>query len=105
MRRFRCIKLIREPTQADWKAFLLHSSYHGLEEPDSEEQTRQAPLDDDEDDSADATQYVDEENVPVRDLQAVRRPIPQWTPEQPITNFIFNLVSHAGEKGLSTMVC
>lgn len=106
-RRYRCLKMVREPTEADWKAF-LDTPYHGLDNVEVQRRAQQARQDDDQDgDEADAdiTGYADrgDEN-PEEEIQEVERSIPQWTPERPINNFIFDLVHEAGEQGISTKV-
>ena len=99
--------MIREPTEADWKAF-LDTPYHGLDNAERQRRAQQAPQDDGQDDDevdADITQYANrgDEN-PEGEIQEVERSIPQWTPERPISNFIFDLVHEAGEQGISTKV-
>lgn len=99
--------MVREPTEADFKAF-LDSAYRGLDSIEVERHAQQAPQNDEQDDDevdADILQYADrgDEN-PEDEIQEVERSIPQWTPERPISNFIFDLVHEAGEQGISTMV-
>lgn len=102
--RFRCIKLVREPTEADWQAFMKIND-QSLRGPGAEGHLQQSTLDDDEEDEvAEISQQADQETDLMAELQKIERPIPQWTPEQPLNNFIFNLVHQAGEKGISTMV-
>ena len=101
-RRYRCVKMVREPTEADWQAF-IDSAYRGLDDEEAGRQSQQVLQDDyqDEDvadaDSAPGVHGIDE-------IQEVDRPIPQWNLDQHINNFIFRLVNDAGEQGISTMV-
>lgn len=94
--------MVREPTDADWQAF-VDSEYRGLDDGESGRQSLQVLQDDDQDDDA-----VEVDRVPgvhgADEIQEVGRPIPQWTPDQHISNFIFGLVNDAGEQGISTMV-
>ena len=106
-RRYKCLKLIREPTEADWKAFVA-TSCQSPDETEIERQARQVALDDDQPGAgtiANAVDCVDEDDeIPAENLQEFERPVPQWTSDQPISNFIFGLIDNAGEKGISTMV-
>ena len=101
-RRYRCVKMIREPTEADWQAF-VDSAYRGLDDGEAGRQSQQVLQDNYQDDD-----IVDADSAPgvhgAEEIQEVSRPIPRWTPDQHISNFIFNLVNDAGEQGISTMV-
>ena len=101
-RRYRCVKMIREPTEADWQAF-VESAYRGLDDGEAGRQSQQVLQDDYQDDDV-----VDVDRAPgvhgADEIQEVGRPIPQWTPDQHISNIIFGLVNDAGEQGISTMV-
>ena len=102
--RFRCIKMVREPTEADWQAFIKIND-KGLRGPGAEAHVQRNTLDEEEEDEGvDISQQADSETTFMADLQEIERPIPQWTPEQPLNNFVFNLIHQAGEKGISTMV-
>ena len=96
--------MVREPTEADWQAF-IKANDQGLRGPGAEGHVQRNTLDDDEEDEgADISQQADQKTTCMADLQEIERPIPQWTPEQPLNNFVFDLIHQAGEKGVSTMV-
>ena len=102
--RFRCIKKVREPTEADWLAFNKIND-QGLRGLGAEGHVQRNALDDDEEDEgAEISQKTDQETTFTADVQELERPIPQWTSEQPLNNFVFDLIHRAGEKGISTMV-
>lgn len=106
-RRYRCLKMVREPTEADWRAF-LDSAYRGLDDEGAEKQAQQGSRDDFKDNDVEDPDRAQsgevEEEIFGGEIEEVERAIPRWIPEQPISNFIFDLVRHAGEKGISTMV-
>lgn len=105
----RCIKFIREPENEEWQLFRdpvrgLHSH---LKEKDNEEADADGDIEEDDEVNPDirAGSRDTEVNGGDEDLQEIGRAVPQWTPDKNLSNFLFELVSSSGTRGMSTMVC
>lgn len=91
----KCIRLLRDPTDADRKAFI------------SKKPLAQDELDaegyEDADFEPDDTVEVGAVDVAEANARVLDRVAPQWTPSIPHTQFIYNLVHSRGSAGISTM--
>ena len=93
-RRFRCLKTLREPNEDDFREFLSFGRRQ-------EKQIR---------DLHQGSEYTQEPSSDLDDLFAdnedaeTRRFSPQWTPDTPHANFLFNIIDHAGIQGFATKV-
>ena len=101
--RVRCVQLVREPTVEDRLVFV--GSRHRPKE------TPKGSLNDDKVDSSELGEDYeldDEEGMEDEhddeELESLpKRTPPQWTPDLPYTNIVFNLIDNAGPEGISSM--
>ncbi|KAI9716348.1 MAG: hypothetical protein M1812_005413 [Candelaria pacifica] len=104
----RSVKFIREPEDHEWN--LQWDSSQGI----AANLRNEHDLDEDEDDGVN----LDVDGLPrdpansssepqttldVKELQETSRVLPQWTPDRPMSNQIFDLIEVAGTAGISTM--
>ena len=89
-RRFRCLKILREPTDDDLRKFV---SFGKREDKPGQEYSQEIESSQDLDDL-----------FAVDDESDVRRTPPQWTPDIPHANFIYNLIDTGGLQGLASKV-
>ncbi len=105
----RCVKLLREPENEEWQLFW--DPVRGIPDHLKERDNDDADADGDEEDEDEADENPTTGTQDAEgdggdgDLQEIGRPVPQWTPDQNLSNFLFDLVSKSGTKGISTMVC
>ena len=110
----RCVKLIRQPENDEWQLFWdpmrglpAHMRANGdvdgaiadLERDEEDEEEEEAM----DDNTNRGTQEPEGDSLNAG-LQEIGRPVPQWTPDQSLNNFLLDLVSMSGTRGLSTMV-
>ncbi|KAI9681052.1 MAG: hypothetical protein M1822_007126 [Bathelium mastoideum] len=93
-RRFRCLKLLREPNDDDYREFMKFGRKQDKEvsEPSQElepSQDNQGSMED---------FFADDDDD---DASTVRVP-PQWTPDIPHANFLYNLIDSSGPQGLTS---
>ncbi len=105
----RSVKFLREPKEHEWN--LQWDASHGIADNLRNEDELDEVEDEDEDAIADrlpsesARPSAEPQNaLIVKDLQEASRVLPQWTPNRPLSNQLFDLVEAAGTEGISTMV-
>lgn len=110
----RCVKFLREPENAEWQLFWdpmrgLPAHLRG----DGDENGTIAEAERDEEDEEEEEEIGDNTHRETQDpegssvtagLQEIGRPVSQWTPDQNLNNFLFDIVSMSDTRGLSTMV-
>ena len=104
---FRCVKLIREPTETEWQLFL--SPHRGLlsliNAREGEDVDADGEVDDDYDGDDCVNARKNNNDPPAMNLQEVRRPIAQWDGDCYLNNLLFDLIDRYGTQGVSSMVC
>lgn len=111
-KRYPCVKIIREPNDKDRQYLrslpakedlaLHHDSMLPVESNDDD-----APGDIDIDmlnDEQEEENHAAEPATTETADEESRRNAPQWTPDHPLGNFLFNLIDSKGMKGMSSMV-
>ena len=103
---FKCVKLIREPTETEWQLFL--SPHRGLlsliNAREGEDVDADGEVDEDYDADDPAVPGKDNVGAPTKNLEEVRRPICQWDGDRCLNNLLFDLVKRSGTQGMSSMV-
>ena len=103
---FKCVKLIREPTETEWQLFL--SPHRGLlsliNAREGEDVDTDGEVDEDYDADDSVNMVKDSNGAPAKGLQEVRRPIAQWDGDCCLNNLLFDLVDRSGTQGMSSMV-
>ncbi|KAL9080393.1 MAG: hypothetical protein Q9157_000849 [Trypethelium eluteriae] len=89
-RHLRCLKLLREPDDEDYRRFV---SFGKKQDKSNREPNQDLELIQDQHDDLDDL-FADED-----DIEIARIP-PQWTPDVPHANFLFNLVHSGGADGV-----
>jgi B-block binding subunit of TFIIIC len=95
---FNCVKLIREPSEQDMKAF--ESTGNRLVVESGVEETYLENEDDPSESMARPTSGVDENQ-----LQEIGRVVPQWNPDRLLVNSLLDVVHWAGIQGFTNRVC
>ena len=108
----RCVKLIRKPENDEWQLFW--DPMRGLPAENNDDNSAVADGEGDEEDEEEEEEDMDastttgnqkaEGDSAAAGLQEIGRLLPQWTPDQNLNNFLFDVVSMADIRGLSTMV-
>ncbi|KAI9867766.1 MAG: hypothetical protein M1830_005748, partial [Pleopsidium flavum] len=103
----RCVKLLREPENEEWQLFWdpVRGVPDHLKERDDDDANAEGDEEDEDEAGTSSKAGIEdaEGDGEEGDLQEIGRLVPQWTPDQNLSNFLFDLVSKSGTKGLSTM--
>ncbi|KAI9671497.1 MAG: hypothetical protein M1817_003548 [Caeruleum heppii] len=99
----RCVKLIREPLPHEWEVLWDRNKELFRNDAVQTNDNSKADAGEEEDDEI-VTAGADRDNVgAIKELQEVARILPQWRPEKPIANQLFDLIHASGLQGSSTM--
>lgn len=99
-RYFQCLKLLREPAEADWRLLFAGG-------PRSGEKNKNGPqaredLSEDDQDAVNEDAEIDEPDLD--NSQEDGRVVPRWVPERHLHNIIFDVIDAAGTEGISLKV-
>lgn len=104
----RCIKLIREPNEADWEQTLSVTLKRSSE--DVDEENGDGGNDDEDGDKEDQDDVIDDDAVEKLEnaegdlVEESSRIIPSWVPDRSLENVIYDAVDASGMDGVSSMV-
>ncbi|KAB2576400.1 Transcription factor tau subunit sfc3 [Lasiodiplodia theobromae] len=103
---YRCIKMVREPTQRDRMIFVTMSmkeaKKHKRETEAGADEDAEGDLDPDEEvEEAGASQALVQQES---DVQEIKRLPPQWDPDRPVINLLWDIIRATGHSGATTAV-
>lgn len=103
---YRCIKIVREPTQRDRMIFVTMSmkeaKKHKRETEAGYDEDAEGDLDPDEEhDEAGASQALVQQES---DVQEIKRLPPQWDPDRPVINLLWDIIKTTGHSGSTTAI-
>lgn len=103
---YRCIKIVREPTQRDRMIFVTMSmkeaKKHKRETEAGYDEDAEGDLDPDEEhDEAGASQALVQQES---DVQEIKRLPPQWDPDRPVINLLWDIIRTTGHSGATTAI-
>ncbi|EKG16449.1 B-block binding subunit of TFIIIC [Macrophomina phaseolina MS6] len=103
---YRCIKIVREPTQRDRMIFVTMSmkeaKKHKRATEAGEDEDAEGDLDvDEENEEAGASQALVQQES---DVQEIRRLPPQWDPDRPVINLLWDIIKTTGRSGATTAI-
>ena len=103
---FKCVKLIREPDEAEWQYFI--SPHRGLSHAAAVagDEDLDADGEIDEDYDLEDSTHLDPDNKgrSLKNLKEFERPVAQWDGDYCLNNFLLEIVDRSGTQGMSTMV-
>ena len=98
-----CLQLVREPIEQDREVFTGRSS-DSRTQTDDLDVSMQSPNDEVDQTVEDVEDESGSDYEPTEEItQSTQRIPPQWTPDIPQNNLIFNLIDKAGPAGISSM--
>lgn len=105
---YRCIKLVREPTQRDRMIFVTMSMKEAKKqrsEVEAGDDDAEGDLDPaepaEEDQDAEASQALAQQD---NDVQEIKRHPPQWDPDRPVINLLWDIINTSGRLGATTAI-
>ncbi|OJD30582.1 tfiiic transcription initiation factor complex subunits tfc3 [Diplodia corticola] len=103
---YRCIKMVREPTQRDRMIFVTMSmkeaKKHKRETEAGVDEDAEGYLDPDEEtEEAGASQALVQQES---DVQEIKRLPPQWDPDRPVINLLWDIIRSTGHSGATTAI-
>ena len=107
-KRYKCVRLLRVPNEIDWERFfnLRRNSTDPLQTDRGGERDAER-IDDDgyiPDDSAEV-RLDHTSTLELETPEEEQPPFPAWTADQPMLNFLYDMIQASGTDGASTMVC
>ncbi|KAL8952812.1 MAG: hypothetical protein Q9222_001284 [Ikaeria aurantiellina] len=100
---FRCAKYIRDPEGKEWRP-VVYPARGRLKTNNVENNEPEVLSDEEQDYEAEESQYLAglRDSQPLRHLQEVERPVPEWSGDNMLGNLLYDLVHASGSHGIST---
>ena len=99
----RCLQLLREPTESDRMTFMTTKNPEKAARLKAKVAGHSSFMDNDAGDFDEEVESDDDEEEDPEVALLRKRIPPQWRPDLPYTNFVFNIIDNAGPDGISSM--